>query len=234
MSTFGLVHGARSTSKVWRLLVPELEARGHRVMVVDLPVTDPTTTLVDYADIAEAAFADAGEPIIAVGHSMGSGVVVQLEDRMPLEGMILLTPGIFYSPEQAPDAPPALVLSDEEVAPVNGLVEPSREASRPAFWDCPEDLIEHELDQLTGQSAISLAAPFGFHPIKVPSVLIFAEEDGQVSPEWSEWAGKALTGKPSHAIPGSHSPHLARPQELAEIFDGYAKEFEQTAHASPS
>jgi pimeloyl-ACP methyl ester carboxylesterase len=229
MSTFGLVHGARSTSKVWRLLIPELEARGHRVMVVDLPGSVPGTTMTDLADAAVEGFADAGEPFILVAHSMGAGVAVQLEDRIPLEGMILLCPTIFYSPEQAPDAPPPLVLTDEEVTPVNGLVEPSREASRPAFWDCPEDLIEHELDQLTGQSAVSLAAPFEFHPIKVPSVLIFAEEDGQVSPDWSEWAAPALTGKPSHAIPGSHSPHLARPRELAEIFDRYAKEFEQTA-----
>jgi pimeloyl-ACP methyl ester carboxylesterase len=232
MSLFGLVHGGRSTGQVWRLLVPELEARGHRALLVDLPMADPTATQIDYANVAEAAFADAGEPLIAVGHSMGSGVAVQLEDRIPLLGMILMCPGIFYSPEQAPDAPPTLVLSDEEVTPVNGLVEPSRAASRPAFWDCPEDLIEHELDALTPQGLAGMSAPFGLHPIKVPSVVILAEEDGQVSPDWTEWAAQTLTGKPAHRIPGSHSPQLARPREMAEIFDGYAKEFERQAHAS--
>ena len=41
MSLFGLVHGGRSTGQVWRLLVPELEQRGHRTLLVDLPMADP-------------------------------------------------------------------------------------------------------------------------------------------------------------------------------------------------
>jgi pimeloyl-ACP methyl ester carboxylesterase len=231
MSLFGLVHGGRSTGQVWRLLVPELEERGHRTLLVDLPMADPTATQIDYADRAVAAFADAGEPLIAVGHSMGGGVVVQLEDRIPLLGMVLLCPGIFYSSEQAPEAPPVIVLAEEEVTPVDGLINPSREASRPAFWDCQDDVIEAELDALTAQGVAGMAAPFGFRPINAPAVVIKAEEDGQVAGDWSDWAAQALTGRPAHAIPGSHSPHLARPKELAEILDGYAREFEQQARA---
>jgi pimeloyl-ACP methyl ester carboxylesterase len=41
MSTFGLIHGGAADSTHWRLLVPELEQRGHRVLLVDLPMSDP-------------------------------------------------------------------------------------------------------------------------------------------------------------------------------------------------
>jgi hypothetical protein len=35
MSTVGLIHGGCADSTHWRLLVPELEQRGHRVLLVD-------------------------------------------------------------------------------------------------------------------------------------------------------------------------------------------------------
>jgi pimeloyl-ACP methyl ester carboxylesterase len=41
MATFGLVHGSWHGAWCWERLVPELEARGHRAVAVDLPAEDP-------------------------------------------------------------------------------------------------------------------------------------------------------------------------------------------------
>ena len=226
MSTFGLIHGARSDSTHWRFLVPELEQRGHRVLLVDLPMSDPKADQIAYADAAEAAFANAGEPIIAVGHSMGSAVAVQLEDRIPLAGMILLTPAIFYSPEQAPDQPPPLLANPTARVPTDeGLLVLPRDVTYDAYHDCPPDIIEWALDVLKPQGVAGMTAPFEFRPIRVPSALIRASEDRTVSPDWQEWAALALTGAPAIAIPGSHSPFLARPAFLADQFHTLAKDF---------
>jgi len=42
MATYVLIPGAGSDSWYWHLIVPELAARGHEVVAVDLPCDDDT------------------------------------------------------------------------------------------------------------------------------------------------------------------------------------------------
>ena len=49
MATFGLVHGSWHGAWCWERLVPELEARGHRAVAVDLPAEDPAAGLTRHA-----------------------------------------------------------------------------------------------------------------------------------------------------------------------------------------
>jgi hypothetical protein len=64
MATFGLVHGAYHGAWCWERLTPELEARGHRVLSVDLPCEDPLAGASEYAAAAVEAFADAGDDLV--------------------------------------------------------------------------------------------------------------------------------------------------------------------------
>ena len=57
-----LVHGNYHGAWCWDLLRPELEQRGHRVFLVDLPITDPAAAAGEYASAIEAVE-------IAGGHS---------------------------------------------------------------------------------------------------------------------------------------------------------------------
>ncbi|MET0699294.1 MAG: alpha/beta fold hydrolase, partial [Mycobacterium sp.] len=59
MTTFALVHGAWHGAWCWERLTPELVARGHRVVAVDLPIQDETATFEKYADTVVAALAGA-------------------------------------------------------------------------------------------------------------------------------------------------------------------------------
>jgi pimeloyl-ACP methyl ester carboxylesterase len=63
VSTFVLVHGAWHGAWCWSRLLPELEARGHRSVVMDLPVEDGDATFEEYADV------------VLVGHSLGAMVL---------------------------------------------------------------------------------------------------------------------------------------------------------------
>ena len=54
MATFVLVPGAGGQAWYWHRLVPELEARGHVAVAVELPAADPSAGLVTYADVGEA------------------------------------------------------------------------------------------------------------------------------------------------------------------------------------
>ena len=55
-------------------LRPELERLGHRVITVDLPISDPGLGAADYAATVERALEDVERPIL-LGHSM-AGLVV--------------------------------------------------------------------------------------------------------------------------------------------------------------
>jgi hypothetical protein len=63
VSTFVLVHGAWHGAWCWSRLLPELEARGHRSVVMDLPVEDGDATFEEYADV------------VLVGHALGAMVL---------------------------------------------------------------------------------------------------------------------------------------------------------------
>ena len=47
MSTFVFVHGAWHGAWCWSRLLPEMEARGHQSVVMDLPVADGAATFED-------------------------------------------------------------------------------------------------------------------------------------------------------------------------------------------
>ena len=75
MSTFIFVHGAWHGAWCWSRLVPEMEARGHRSIVMDLPVDDGGATFSDYADVVLSSYpADLDDAVLA-GHSLGAMVL---------------------------------------------------------------------------------------------------------------------------------------------------------------
>ncbi len=53
---FVLVHGSYHGAWCWDLLTPELERLGHRVISMDLPISDPGLGAAEYAE------ADRGRP----------------------------------------------------------------------------------------------------------------------------------------------------------------------------
>ncbi|MFI5262456.1 MAG: esterase/lipase family protein [Candidatus Limnocylindrales bacterium] len=73
---FALVHGSYHGAWCWDLLRPELERLGHRVITMDLPISEPHLGAAEYAGSIEAALDPASEPIL-VGHSM-AGLVIPL------------------------------------------------------------------------------------------------------------------------------------------------------------
>jgi pimeloyl-ACP methyl ester carboxylesterase len=76
MATFCLIHGSAQSPRGWDLLVPELERRGHQVLVADLPAGETQLPWQDYRDAILAACGSATD-VILVGASM-SGIFLPL------------------------------------------------------------------------------------------------------------------------------------------------------------
>ena len=90
MTDFGLVHGAYHGAWCWERLTPELERLGHRVFTVDLPAEDPRAGAAEYAAAAVTAFADAGEDLVLVGHSLGGLTIPLIAASRPARQLIFL------------------------------------------------------------------------------------------------------------------------------------------------
>ncbi|MDX6387861.1 MAG: hypothetical protein QOD85_1663, partial [Gaiellaceae bacterium] len=91
MATFVLVHGAWHGAWCWGRLTPELEARGHAVIAMDLPSDEPGVSFDGYADVVASALDQAlAGPLILVGHSLAGLTIPLVPARRPVDQLVYL------------------------------------------------------------------------------------------------------------------------------------------------
>lgn len=91
MATFVLVHGAFGTPAELAPVIPWLEALGHRAIAVDLPCTNPSATLEDYAQAVVEAMAGIDGPVVVVGHSAGGATISLVPGRTRVDHLVYVT-----------------------------------------------------------------------------------------------------------------------------------------------
>ena len=101
MSTFALVHGGGGSAWDWHLVEPELSARGHDPVAVDLPSEGASAGWSDYADTVVEAIGDR-TGVVVVGHSLGGFTAPLVAARIPVELLVFLAgmvpaPGELFS-----------------------------------------------------------------------------------------------------------------------------------------
>ena len=94
--TYILVHGAWHGAWCWYKVVPLLEAKGHKVIVIDLPghgkdTTNPTNiTLEDYVKKVVVVANEQTGQVILVGHSSGGVVISQAAEELGTHKIAIL------------------------------------------------------------------------------------------------------------------------------------------------
>ena len=218
MSVFALVHGSCQDAWVWHKVTPLLRAEGHRVVAMDLPLTDPHAGASEYADAVTHALTHVDEPPILVGHSMAGMVIPVVASRRPVELLVFVAAAIpklgksllarFHGEERdmfQPDWPGK---------------DPSRNRQHALdylFHDCDRTLAEEAIAHLRPQASSRVATeppPLEKWPA-VPSQSIVCAEDRTLNPAWSRGASRSLLGVEAIEIPGGHCPFLSRPDLLA-------------------
>lgn len=98
MTTILLVHGACHGAWCWEKIIPRLATEGHNAIAIDLPSHGADdmpwwrVTLGAYARAVCDAARENG-PVVAVGHSMGGGVITQAANEEPdlFAGLVYLS-----------------------------------------------------------------------------------------------------------------------------------------------
>ena len=215
MATFVLIHGGGGSSWDWHLLEPELRARGHDVVAVDLPCEDEDAGLAEYTDAVADAIGDRRD-LVVVAHSFGGFTATLVPARLPVRLLVLLTAMI-----PVPGEPPAdwwantghgsVALPDGDIAQY--------------LHDVPPELAAEALARSRHQTGASSRAPWPLAALPdVPTRFLLCRDDRFFPPEFMRRVVSERLGIEPDEIDGSHCVALSRPAELADRLDRYVRE----------
>jgi pimeloyl-ACP methyl ester carboxylesterase len=221
MATFCLIHGSTQNPGGWDLLAPELQRRGHRVLLADLPAGVTQCTWQEYCEAVLDACQSAND-VILVGHSM-SGIFLPLVAA----GSKRVSKMVFEAAMIPPMGIALLEMVRSDVSIFNPAwigKDPTRDhdvAREFLFHDCSPEITEWALATLRLMIPVRvLNQPI---PIEVwpatPSVYILCRDDRTILPEWSRRKAHEMLGVEPLELPGGHCPHVSRPAELADLLN---------------
>ncbi|WP_433378421.1 alpha/beta hydrolase [Actinoplanes sp. CA-142083] len=214
--TFVLVPGAWHLPSTFDLLRGELDAKGHPSIAVKLPTTgpEPRGGLREDAAAVRGAIEAVGGPVVVVAHSYGG--IPATEAAAGLPGVR----HVVYLAAYVPDV-------NESMFTIHGIPDPDDtdglfpigdDPRAQLYADVPDDVAALAIGRLVGQRVQPWAdrvTRAAWHT--VPSTYILTERDASLPVELQE--RMATHTKDVRRLPTGHSPHLARPDELAAILD---------------
>ncbi len=216
MAAFAFIHGAGDVGWYWHLVEAALRERGHDTVAPDLPIEDDGAGLSEYAAAVVDAIGDRRD-VVVVGQSFG-GYVAPIVAELIDARLIVLVAGMIPMPGESADA----------MFGATGW-EPERLEDSSTFavfyHDVPPDLAEEALRRGRGQSDTPGAEPWPLAAWPdIPVLFVLCEKDRFFPARWLRPLVQERLGIEPDGIESGHCPALSRPQELAEMLDGYWRE----------
>ncbi len=221
MACFVLVPGAGGAAWYWHRVVPELQARGHEAIAVDLPAGDETAGFAEYADAVVAA-AQGRTGIVLVAQSMGGFTAPLVCQRVAVDLLVLLN-AMVPRPGELPG----------DWWGVTGFEEARAAQAEAAGWSLDlETAFFHDVPPRVTAEAMALGepeqsgAPFARPwPVDewpdVPVRFLQGREDRFFPVEFQRRVVRERLGIGIDEMPGGHLLALSRPVELAERLVAY-------------
>ncbi|MGJ0385945.1 alpha/beta fold hydrolase [Paenarthrobacter nicotinovorans] len=209
MTTFVLVHGGGSTAWDWHLVGPLLEAAGHDVVAVDLPIEDVDARLEDYARAVTAAVGKAPHTIV-VGHSLGGFTAPLVCEKLHSNGLVYLS-AMIPMPGETFGEWWTKTGHDRETIP-----------DEPYFNLVPAELVQQATDRERDQQGAWMSDPWpGKHP-SVPTLGILCRDDLLFPASFMSRQIRDRLGIEPVEIPGGHYATLSHPGAVAGALVDFA------------
>lgn len=225
-ATFVLIPGAGGAAWYWHRVVPELEARGHAAIAVDLPAADDTAGLDAYVDAVVAAV-DGRVPaggVALVAQSMGGLVAPLVCGRVPVALLVLVnamiplpgeTGGAWWEATGQAQARTEHAVAEGRAVPdgIDPLVD--------FFHDVPADVVAAAMAAgEPPQSARPFVDPVPItHWPDVPTRVLAARDDRFFPADFQRRVAQERLGLEPELIPGGHLVALGQPAALAARLD---------------
>jgi pimeloyl-ACP methyl ester carboxylesterase len=227
VTVFALVHGAWHGAWCWERLAPELESRGHQVVAMNFPCEDTTATFESYAGIVVDALAAVdAEDVVVVGHSLGGLTIPLVAARRPVSRLVYLCAGVpipgLSVAEQLVLEPDTRVpgydvgLETDDQGRIRWISE--ADARRGLYADCQQRVAKAAFERLRPQALTLYAQPCALETLPpTPSVYIVCRDDRYLNPDRGRKVARERLKAELVELPGSHSPMLSRPSDLAAV-----------------
>ncbi len=232
-NTYVLVHGAWQAPWVWNMVRADLESKGNKVLVIELPGHGTDTTpayqlsLDTYRDkVIEAISKQAGK-VILVGHSMGGMVITAVAEKIPANISRLVYVGAFLPKSGQALTDLAYADADAQLAP---LLMPSADQ---LTLDVKRDSLTYlfvndgpqaEKDLVLARHRAEPAIPFTNKVIltsenfgSVEKVYIKTLQDIVISPGLQDTMIAGAGIKTVYELNTSHSPFLSKPHDVSAL-----------------
>jgi pimeloyl-ACP methyl ester carboxylesterase len=228
MASFALIHGAASDSWYWHLVVPELRARGHDVVAVDLPSDDDSAGLAEYADAVVDAVGSRSD-LVVVAQSLGGFTAPLVCARVPARLMVLVAAMV-----PAPGEPPGDWWANtgweearREQAERDGRsIDGPPDVMEEFFHDVPPGVVAEAMARgERPQSGTPFEQPWPLDAWPdVPTRFLLCRHDRFFPADFLRRVVRDRLGITPDEMDGGHVPALARPHELADRLDAYCRD----------
>ncbi|MFD7441881.1 alpha/beta fold hydrolase [Streptomyces sp. NPDC059909] len=230
MSTFVLIPGADGRAWYWHRVVPELRARGHEAITVDLPAQD-SAGLAEHADaVAEAIGGrapgtDAGAGVVLVAQSLAGFIAPLVCERVPVDRLVLLNAMVPAPGESAAEWWAATGHAEARADLLTRMgrgADAGFDVRTDFFHDVPPEITEEALSaDEAGPPAALFSRPW---PLKrwpdVPTRFLQGRDDRFFPVGFQRRVVRERLGLGIEEIPGGHLVALSRPVELVRALLG--------------
>jgi pimeloyl-ACP methyl ester carboxylesterase len=216
MSLFVLIPGAGGSAWYWHRVVPELRARGHEAVAVDLPGADESAGLPEYADAVVAAIGGRHD-VVVVGQSMGGFTAPTACVRTQARMLVLVNAMIPLPGETAGDWWGNTGWEQARIAAAQAGGYPV-EFDLAAYFlhDVPAEVAAAGEAHAYPEADIAFGQPCAIDRWPdVPTRVIAGSDDRFFPLEFQRWVAGERLGAGVDVVPGGHLAALSRPAELA-------------------
>ncbi|MXM66874.1 alpha/beta fold hydrolase [Streptomyces sp. HUCO-GS316] len=222
MSAFVLIPGAGGAAWYWHRVVPELRARGHDAVAVDLPGADQSSGLPEYTDAVVSAIGDRDD-VVLVAQSLGAFTAPMVCARAPV-GLLVLVNAMVPLPGETPGQwwdntgwEAARVAAAEK-----GGYPVEFDLATYFLHDVPAEVAAAGAGQERPEAEVVFGQPCAIDRWPDVSTHVLASAEDRFFPlEFQCRVAHDRLGIPADEIPGGHLVALSRPVEVVERLIGY-------------
>ena len=214
---FILIPGAGGAAWYWHQVVPELRARGHEAVAVDLPGADERAGLPEYADAVIAAIGSRRDAVV-VAQSMGGFTAPVVCERVPVSLLVLVNAMIPLPGETAGDWWGDTGWEPARVAAAQAGGYPAEfDLATYFLHDVPADVAAAGEAHNFPEADIAFGQPC---PVErwpdVPTRVVAGRDDRFFPLDFQRRVARDRLGLNVDVVPGGHLVALSRPAELTD------------------
>jgi len=228
MAAYVLVPGAGGDAWQWHRVVPELRARGHEAVAVELPAGDDRAGWKEYADAIVGAIGGRTD-VTLVAQSLAGFSAPLACGRAAVDRLVLVNAMVPRPGETGSDWWSSTGQADAQRESLAGIGLTPEAAADPAvlyFHDIPADVTAEAFrrgEPRQSMTPMKQPWPLAAWP-RTPTRILAGRQDRLFPAAFQRRIARERLGMPVDEIDGGHLLPLARPRELVERLESYRNE----------